>query len=478
MTSTTTPATGGGTGGGTGLDALLAGVGDASTAPGDLLAVSTDRSGTPPGTPARAVVRPRTAAEVQHVLRWCTATGTPVVPRGAGSGLAGAAVAEAGGVVLDLSRMDRIVELDAAEQVAVVEPGVVTADLDAAAAAHGLMFAPDPGSVGTSTVGGNIATNAGGLRGAKHGVTRDAVLGLDVVLADGRLISVGRRTVKGVTGYDLVSLFTGSEGTLGVVVRATVRLLPRPQHVVTAAAFFPAVEDAAGAAAAITASGVRPLLLELVDGPVLAAIDAARGSDLAARGGAFLLVQTDGTGAAQEMERLVEVVRPFASSVETAADPAEAERLVAARRDALPSLERLGRLLIEDVAVPRSRLPEAVRGVKEAGARHGVPVYVVAHAGDGNLHPVLLLEGDHDGTGIPPAAQRAADDVFALALELGGTVTGEHGVGTLKLAHAARELGEDVLGLQQQLKAVFDPAGVLNPGKALPAPANGTRNPR
>ncbi len=436
-----------------------------SAEPAVLAAHRADRSGWPPdGLPA-AVVFPRDADGVRRTLRLAYEHRTPVVPRGAGTGLSGAAAAGTGTVVLDLSRMDRIVSVAPDDAVAVAEPGVITADLDRAAAAHGLRYAPDPASVAISTIGGNIATNAGGLRCAKYGVTRDSVLGLDVVLADGRQISTGTATMKGVAGYDLTGLFVGSEGTLGVIVRATVRLRPVPLGSATIAAFFADVEAAAAAAAALTASRVQPAITELLDEANLRAIDAAQGSALRARGAALLIVQTDGAGAELEARIVAEVLGRTATALRTTTDPVEAEELLAARRLSLPSLERLGRPLIEDIAVPRSRLAEAVRGIAATAARHGLTICTVAHAGDGNLHPVIVVDpalGE-----IPAAAWRAADEIFELALRLGGTLTGEHGVGTLKRGWLRRELGTVNHELQQGLKAFFDPRGILNPGKAI-----------
>jgi len=431
-----------------------------------LRAVTTDRSGWPGAVIPEAVFRPTEIAEVQQLIAWAHATGTAVVARGAGSGLAGAAVGLEGAVILDLSGLDRILDLDPDEQLARVQPGVITAELDAAASAHGLMYAPDPGSVGISTIGGNIATNAGGLRGAKYGVTRDHVLALDVVLADGTLVRVGRDTIKGVTGYDLVGLFTGSEGTLGIIVGATVRLIPRPVRTATAAAFFADVSTAAHAVTAITRSGARPAVLELVDGPTLGAIDLLEGTDLRSRGEAFLLIQTDGFGAEEELAVIVEAISELVTHVETATDAAASDRLLFARRRALPALEALGRALIEDIAVPRSRLVEAVERIGAIAAEEGVRIFVFGHAGDGNLHPIIVTEGATDAV-IPPAAQSAADRIFALALELGGTITAEHGVGRLKREWARRELGADVHGLQLRLRALFDPQGILNPGSSL-----------
>ncbi len=419
--------------------------------------VRADRSGVRGGTPI-AVVRATSVEDVQETLRWASATGRPVVTRGGGSALTGAASSVAGSIVLDLAALDRIVAIRPDDGVAVVEPGVITADLDRAAAEHGLLYAPDPGSVGISTIGGNIATNAGGLRGAKYGVTRDAVLALDVVLADGSLIRLGRETLKGVAGLDLVSLVVGSEGTLGVVVGATVRLLPRPVATATAVARFESLAAAADAVAAIRAARIRPAVLELLDAATLDAIDAAQGTSLAA--GALLLAQTDGFGASLELEALARAVAPLASSIETTDDPVETERLLLARRSALPSIELQGPVLIEDIAVPPSRLADAVRAVGDIGRETGVPTFVFAHAGDGNVHPILLA---HD----LPAAEAAAARIFALALELGGTVTGEHGIGLLKRRWLAQELGPDVLELQHRVRDLFDPAGVLNPGKAL-----------
>lgn len=428
--------------------------------------LATDRSGLLPAGAPLEIVAARSVAEVQDTLRRAHADGIPVVTRGAGSGLAGGAVAGEGVIVLDLSGLDRILEIDAVDGVARVEPGVVTADLDRAARERGLFYAPDPGSVGISTIGGNIATNAGGLRGAKYGVTRDAVLGLDVVLADGTLIRVGRSTIKGVTGYDLTGLIVGSEGTLGVVVGATVRLLPIPPETATATAFFATLEQAADAVAAIAVSGARPAVLEIIDGATLQAIDEAEGTSFRARGEAFLLAQTDGFGAERELDAIRAAVEPTASEVEWTTDPARTELLLTARRQALPAIERRGRVLIEDIAVPRSRLADAIRGIRAIAERTGTEIFVFGHAGDGNLHPIILIGGDA-GSEIPAPAQAAANAVFELALDYGGTLTAEHGIGLLKQGWVRAELGERVHALHTEVKALFDPTGILNPGKAI-----------
>jgi glycolate oxidase len=428
-------------------------------------AVATDRSGHRPATLPDGVVRAATVDDVVETLRWATEHRTPVVTRGAGTGLAAGSSAQAGEIVLDLSGMDRIVAIRPDDQVAVVEPGVLTADLDAAAGEHGLFYAPDPASSAISSIGGNIATNAGGLRCAKYGVTRDAVLGLDLVLADGRKVSTGRQTVKGVAGYDLTSLVVGSEGTLAVVVGATLRLRPRPAASATLAAHFDDLVAAAAAASAITTARLQPSVLELVDAVTLEAVDAARGSSLRSLGAAVLVVQCDGLSAQAEIDAVAAVVAPFASSWRSTSDPVEAEELLAARRAGLPALERTGDVFIEDVAVPRSQLAAAVAGIQEISARTGVRIATIAHAGDGNLHPIIVVERGGTVTEGPP--WDAACAVFDLALALGGTLTGEHGVGLLKRTWLRRELGDDSLSLQRSIKAVFDPLGILNPGKAV-----------
>ncbi|MFC4504406.1 MULTISPECIES: FAD-binding oxidoreductase [Streptomyces] len=432
-----------------------------ATDPRTLADRAVDRSGLRPDGLPLAVVRAGSTQDVTVTLRHAHALRVPVVPRGAGTGLSGGATAGEGALVLDLSGMDRIQELSAEDQLAVVEPGVVTADLDRAAAGYGLRYAPDPASAAWSTIGGNIATNAGGLRCAKYGVTRDSVLGLEAVLADGTVVRTGRRTVKGVTGYDLTALLTGSEGTLAVITSATLRLRPVPVATATVAAYFADFETAAEASQAIGRAGVVPALAELVDGPVLAAVDPA----LRTRGAALLIVQSDGAGAAVEAAAVAEAVARAATSVETTQDPAEAEALLAARRLALPALERLGRPLIEDIAVPRSRLAEAAREIRAISARHDVPVFTIAHAADGNLHPIVVVDPSLDR--LPDAAWEAAGEIFALALRLGGTLTGEHGVGVLKRQWVAEELGPAAHALQRRLKEAFDPRGILNPGKSL-----------
>ncbi|PPI36396.1 MULTISPECIES: FAD-binding oxidoreductase [unclassified Rathayibacter] len=428
-------------------------------------AVHTDKSGFSAPGRALALVAARSVEDVQAALRIATEHRLPVVPRGAGTGLAAGGVASEGALVLSTAAMDRILEVSLEDELAVVEPGVINQALSDAVAPHGLVFSPDPASRAISSIGGNIATNAGGLLCAKYGVTREAVLGLTVVLPDGRLLRTGRRSVKGVTGYDLTALLTGSEGTLGVIVEATVKLRPIPTgRVVTVGAYFPCVVAAAAASAAITAARLRPAVMELMDEAALAAISRYTGASLD-RGAAYLLVQTDGGGAAEESQRVLEIVTASGGAAEATEDPAEGEALLAVRRAFHPALEAEGRVLIEDVCVPRSALPPmfaAIRGIEE---RTGLSIPTVAHAGDGNLHPNFVLPAG-DGP-VEEDVWDAAAELFRTALALGGTLTGEHGVGLLKQRWLAEELGEDSLALQRGIKAVFDPLGIMNPGKVF-----------
>ena len=415
-----------------------------------------------------AVVFPESVPDVQAVVRICADSAVPIVPRGAGTGVSGGAHATQGCIILSLERMDRILDLNPDDETAVVEPGVINAVLNEAAAVHGLMYAPDPASFRTSTIGGNVATNAGGLRCAKYGVTRDSVLALDVVLADGSLIHTGHQTFKGVAGYDLTGLFVGSEGTLGIVVGVTVRLKYLSREVHTVAAFYPDFRLAAAGVLAVGRARVQPAIMELLDGGTLAQLDEIHGSDLTARGKSLLLVQTDGFGAAAEAEVVREVLKAGGATVTTEAS-AEAERLVELRRHSrgveVDDEYRVG----EDVAVPRSRLVDYVAALEAMAANYGVHLKVVAHAGDGNLHPTFWI--DRKDSMVDTAAmarlQQVLDDSITAALEMGGTITGEHGVGQYKLRWLGQEQPEPVREFQRRIKKLFDPAGILNPGKAI-----------
>jgi glycolate oxidase len=450
-------------------DAALARLRDAlgpalSTDPAALDAARADKSGYRSAAAPQAIVTARSVEDVQATLRIANEFRIPVVPRGAGTGLAGGATATAGEIVLSTLAMNRVLELSVADELAVVEPGILNGDLNDALREHGLWFAPDPASRAISTIGGNIATNAGGLLCAKYGVTREAVLGLVVVLADGSLLRLGHRSVKGVSGLDLTSLMIGSEGALGVIVEATLRLRPLPRGTTTTiGAYFPDVATAATASAAITATGLAPAVMELLDAASLRAIDAYLGLGLADRGAAYLLVQHDGVASESEARESLDVIRGLGGTAEVSTGAAEGERLLAVRRAFHPALEAQGTVLIEDVAVPRSALPEMFRSIGRIEQRYGITIPMVAHASDGNLHPNFLVEGDE----IPETVWEAAGELFSAALELGGTLTGEHGVGILKRRWLGQELGEEQLRIQREIKRVFDPRGILNPGKVF-----------
>ncbi len=450
------------------IEALRVALGDAvSTSETELRAVTSDRSGHNARSTPLAVVNARSVADVQATMRVATEYRVPVVPRGAGTGLAGGAIASAGEIVLSTLAMDRILEISVADELAVVEPGIINAALNVLLAEHGLWFAPDPASKAISTVGGNIATNAGGLLCAKYGVTREAVLGLKVVLADGRLLTLGHRSVKGVTGLDLTALMIGSEGTLGIIVEATLKLrAPQSGTVSTIAAYFPSIVAAAEASASITAAGIRPAAMELLDSSSLAAIGHYLDLPLAERGDAVLLVQTDGAAAASESDAAAAIIHSRGGDVDVTSDPDEGERLFAIRRAFHPALEAQGTVLIEDVAVPRSALPLMFAEIAVIADRYGLGIPTVAHAGDGNLHPNFVYAPESNGD-VPEAVWNAAHDLFVAALALGGTLTGEHGVGILKRRWMRDELGDDQLELQRAIKLAFDPLSILNPGKML-----------
>jgi glycolate oxidase len=419
-----------------------------------------DRARTVRAGVAAAVVRARSTADVQAALRVASRCGVPVVPRGAGTGLSGGAAAVDGCVVVSTERM-RSVEVDPVGMTATVGPGLLNAEVKAAAREHGLWYPPDPSSFEICSIGGNLATNAGGLCCVKYGVTTDYVLGLEVVLADGRALRLGGRTVKDVAGYDLKRLFVGSEGTLGVITEATLRLRPLPPPPATVVATFADVVDAGRAVVAVT-STLRPAALELMDRAAVAAVEQVRPMGLDPGIGALLLGQSD--AGADEAARLGEVCeRAGATFVAVTDDPDEGELMMGARRMAIPCVERLGTVLIEDVGVPIPRIPDLVRAVEEVAERRSTAIPVIGHAGDGNLHPMVTYDAtDPDATA---RAGQAFDEVMDAALALGGTITGEHGVGALKARHLGVQLGPDVLDLTRRIKQALDPAGILNPTK-------------
>jgi len=418
-----------------------------------------DRSSGAPGTPV-ALVRAGSTADVQATLRAAAVHRVPVVPRGAGTGLSGGSLAIDGCIVLSTERM-RAVRIDPSAMTATVQPGLLNAEVKAAAREHGLWYPPDPSSFEICSIGGNLATNAGGLCCVKYGVTTDYVLGLEVVLADGRVVRLGGTTIKDVAGYDLKRLFVGSEGTLGVITEATLRLRPLPPPATTVAATFTDVVDAGRAIVDIVAR-LRPAALELMDRAAVRAVERVRPMGFDDDVGAVLLGQSDVSRAeAEEMAACCE--RAGATYVGVSDDPEEGELLMGARRMAIPCVERLGTCMIEDVGVPIPRIPELLGAVERIAERHATLVPVVGHAGDGNFHPLVTFDAQD------PEATRRAELAFAAimdaALELGGTITGEHGIGTLKAGHLVAQLGPDVMDLTRRIKQALDPDGILNPGK-------------
>ncbi|MEP6853071.1 MAG: FAD-linked oxidase C-terminal domain-containing protein [bacterium] len=414
----------------------------------------------------RAVVRARSTSDVRAALAWAARHRVPVVPRGAGTGLSGGASAVAGGIVVTTERM-RGITVDEATRTAVVQPGLLNAELKQAVAAHGLWYPPDPSSFEICSIGGNMATNAGGLCCVKYGVTTDYVLGLEVVLADGTAVRLGGPRIKDVAGLSLTKLFVGSEGTLGIITEATVRLLPARPPASTLVASFPSMVAACAAVLAIVGS-LRPSMLELMDTAAVNAVEDLLGMQLDRSAGALLVAQSDALApaAAREIEAMADACRDAgAAEVYSTDDPAEGEQFAVARRAAFPALEKKGDLLLEDVGVPLPQLPTLIAGIEAVAAATGTLIATVAHAGDGNTHPLVVYDAAD-----PDATQRAAAafaQVMELALSLGGTITGEHGVGRLKKDWLPAYLGPDVMALNRRIKRALDPDGILNPGAML-----------
>ncbi len=417
------------------------------------------------------VVEPRSTEEVSAILQLAYAHEIPVIARGMGSGLAAGTVPFGGGIVVPLTRMNQILEIDRENMTATVEAGVITVDLQNAVEEHGLFYPPDPASIKHSTIGGNIACNAGGPRCLKYGVTGNYVMGVTVVLADGRVFSSGGKTIKNVTGYSFSELFTGSEGTLGIITEAVLRLISKPRFVRTAVAAFDRLGDASRAVNSILFTGIVPATLELMDETAIVCIEEAMHLGLPLDKEAILIIESDGfdeEGVKHEIKAIARICRDSgASDVQVARDEAGRDKLWRARRSVSPSLARRApNKLGEDISVPRSQIPEAVRRIKEISQRYGLPIVVFGHAGDGNLHPNILF--DKRDPEQWEKVQRIVGEIFATAVELGGTLSGEHGVGTLKLPYLESDVGRVSIEIQQAIKQALDPKGILNPGKALP----------
>jgi len=417
------------------------------------------------------VVLPSSTEQVSQVVRLAARECIPVVTRGMASGLAAASVPFSGGIVLCLTRMDRVLEIDQENATVQAEAGIITAILQAEVEKKGLFYPPDPSSIRHSTIGGNIACNAGGPRCLKYGVTGDYVLGLTVVLANGEIVKTGGKVIKDVVGYDLTALFTGSEGTLGIITEALLRLTAKPKFARTALVEFNTLADASRTVNAILSAGLVPATLELMDQTAITCIEESMHLGLPLDVEAILLVETDGqdeTTVLHEIEAVAEICRQNgARKVTVARDEAERAALWKARRSVAPALARRApNKLGEDITVPRSAIPEAVRRLKLISDKYGLPIVIFGHAGDGNLHPNILFD-KRDAEQMAKVEQMVAEE-FDIALELGGTLSGEHGVGTLKRPYMLRALGQTSVGLQKSIKQAFDPLNILNPGKVLP----------
>ncbi len=437
--------------------------------PEDLVAYSID--GTFAEHRPDVVVLPTTTDQVSRVVALASRERIPIVPRGMASGLAAASIPFSGGMALTLTRMNRILEIDQANCTARVEAGIITAHLQAEVEKLGLFYPPDPSSNRQSTIGGNIACNAGGPRCLKYGVTGDYVLGLTVVLPDGQILQTGGKAIKNVVGYDLTSLFVGSEGTLGVITEALLRLTTKPRFVRTARAEFPSLDDASRTVNAILTAGIVPATLELMDETAIACIEEAMGLGLPLDVEAMLIIEADGTDeetVVREIEAVSRICRENgARQVNVAQDEKERDRLWKARRSVSPSLARKApNKLGEDITVPRSAIPEAIRRIKAISAAYGLPVVVFGHAGDGNLHPNILF--DKRDVGQWAKVEQMVGEIFGVALELGGTLSGEHGVGVLKQPYMERAVGRLSVEVQRRIKQALDPLNIMNPGKVLP----------
>lgn len=424
-----------------------------------------------PAGQALALVRARTVDDVVAVMSFATQHHIPVVTQGARTGLSGAANAVDGGLLLNVAAMDQVLEIDEVNQTCRVQPGVINQDLKTALAEHGLAYPPDPGSVAISTIGGNVATNAGGMCCVKYGVTKDYVRAMTVVLADGTVTKLGRPTAKGVAGLDLAALFVGSEGTLGTIVEVTLALKPALTQPITAVGIFPDTASAGRTVTEYMGSGANPSMLEFIDGPSVAMINAYGDFGLPDDVGALLLVQSDakGVGAMEELEAFRRVAESNGGSeVFVSDDPADSQMLVAARRAVAPAMEKYahtrgGGELVDDVCVPRSALGEFFERLALIDARFDVEVATAGHAGDGNMHPSVVFDAGDEAQ--VSQAQEAFAAIMQLGLDLGGTITGEHGVGFLKREWLGRELDAGARLMHTQIKNALDPLGILNPGK-------------
>ncbi len=416
-----------------------------------------------------AVISPADTREVSQVLALANREQIPVYPRGSGTNLSAGTVPTKGGIVLLMTRFNKIVEIDAANLVATAEPGVVVGDLNKAVEEFGLIYPPDPGTVATATLGGTVSENAGGLRGLKYGVSKHYVMGLEVVLADGAVIQTGGKNVKDVSGYDLTKLFTGAEGTLGVITKITVKLVPAPEARKAMMAIFSNLDNAGNAISAIIANKIIPATLEIMDNATIRTVEDYAKVGLPTNAEAVLLIEVDGIPAVVEKEadKVFEVLKANnADEIRVAKDAGERDKIWAARRAALPALAKLRpTTFVEDATVPRSEVPNMIRAVNESAARHRVTIGTFGHAGDGNLHPTIVCDLRNEEE--MERVYKAMDEIFATAIKLGGTLSGEHGIGLGKLRYMEDQFGAAGMAAMRAIKKALDPNCILNPGKLV-----------
>jgi glycolate oxidase len=414
-----------------------------------------------------AVVTPKDKHQISKIMKYANKEGIPVIPRGSGTGLAGGSVPIEGGIVLLLKKLNKIIEIDKDNLIAVVEPGVVTGELQKRVDELGLLYPPYPSSYKTSTIGGNVATNAGGLRGLKYGVTKDYVLSLEVVSPTGEIFKTGSRTLKSVSGYDMTRLMTGSEGTLGIVTRITLKLLPKPENTKSVLAVFSDINLASKTVGEIVNAGIIPSTLEIMDKTTITAVEDFKQIGLPKDAEAVLIIEADGIkeAAEKEAEKIIEIARENgAASIKIAENEAERSALWEARASALPALARIRpTTILEDATVPRSKIIDMINTIQEIGEKYNIKIGTFGHAGDGNLHPTILT--DEKDREEMERVEKAIDEIFETALELGGTLTGEHGIGLAKARFLKLETGDEALEIMKRIKKTLDPDNILNPGK-------------
>ena len=436
----------------------------------DLVTYSFDATADVPRQIPDVVVKPGSAEEIRSIVNLARSRGIAIYPRGAGTNLSGGTIPLKRGIVLSFQRMNRILEVDAENLTATVQPGVVIQELNNAVAGFGLLYPPDPGTVATATMGGSVAENSGGLRGLKYGVTKHYVMGMEVVLANGDKVKFGGKTVKNVTAYEFASLFVGSEGTLGIITEITVKLIPAPKFRRTMLATYQTVEDAGNTVAGIIKAQVIPATLEILDRKTIETVEAYAHVGLLTTAEALLLIEVDGMAAAvvdREADAVVKTVADNHGVLRMANSDAERDQLWAARRAALPALASLNNtVVLEDATVPRSRITEMLVACANIGRKYGLVLGTFGHAGDGNLHPTILADkNNHDEMA---RVHKAVEEIFDTALALGGTLSGEHGIGIAKMRFLGNELGESGVNLVRSIKEALDPDGILNPGKLVP----------